>query len=345
MVSIKTRLAVGTMALGLAISMVACTNQDGQPGGEPNGGPGEGPAELTRFSVSVAQGNDVNGLWWRVGQQEGIFEKHGLIVEEIVVAEGGGDTLQTLLAGDLPFGQIATSALVNAHQSGAPIRVIAGATQSPYEIGWAVLQDSPIQTIQDLEGKTWGFTNAGSVTEAMSFLVPAHAGLDMDQVSRISTGGVGAGIALLESGDIDVTFVPPLVAEAQKDNLRVVVNADEFVPLYQLTMIAASERYLADNPEVAEALLLALGEARQWIYDNADAAGELYASVVDVDPEVGKQVVARYIEIDLWGLAFNPATLEVAAEGLQYTDGIDDVDWAALVTDEYLPADSKGNLP
>lgn len=329
--------------IGVAALVAGCSGNSG--GGNGGGGTAPDSADPIHFSVSVAQANDVNGLWWRVGQNEGIFEKNGIIVDEIIAAEGGGDTLQTLLAGDLPFGQIATSALVNAHLEGAPIKVIAGATQSPYEIGWAVQNDSDIETIEDLEGKTWGFTNAGSVTEAMSFLVPAHAGLDMDNVKRVATGGVGAGIALLESGDVDVTFVPPLVAEEQKGNVRVVVHADEFVPHYQLTMIAASEKYLEQNPEVAEALLKSLNEAREWIVANPDEAGELYASIVEVDPEIGKSIVQRYIEIDLWGTAFNPQTLEVAAEGLQYTDGIDSVDWSSLLVDDYLPEGAKGTIP
>lgn len=303
---------------------------------------GDGP---THISVSVAQADDINGLWWRVGQQQGFFEDHGVVVDKILAAEGGGDTLQNILAGDLPFGQVATSALVNAHREGAPITVIGGGTQSPYEIGWAVLKDSDVKTIDDLAGKTWGFTNAGSVTEAMSYLVPAHAGLDMDSVKRVATGGVGAGIALLESGDVDVTFVPPLVAEEQKDKVRVVVHADEYVPQYELTMITAAKDYVEKNPEVAKGVLAGLQDSVEWIKSNPDEAGELYASVLDVDPAVGKKILKRYIDIDLWGLAYNPDTLKVAAEGLTYTDDIDDVDWGSLLTDEYLPSDAKGQIP
>src|SRR5699024_1404937 len=142
-------------------------------------------------------------------------------IDEVLPAEGGGETLQNVIAGDLPFGQVATSALVNAHIEGAPIKIIAGATQVPHEIGWGVLKDSPIQSVDDLEGKTWGFTNAGSVTEAMSYLVPKHADLDMSSIKHKATGGVGDGIALLESGDVDVTFIPPLTEAEHSDDIRV----------------------------------------------------------------------------------------------------------------------------
>lgn len=331
----RRRRVNGCVALiGLMALVTACAGSDD--------GRDEGPVHI---SVSVAQANDINGLWWTVGQEQGFFEDHGIIIDDVVPAEGGGNTLQNLLAGDLPFGQVATAALVNAHREGAPISVIAGATQSPYEIGWAVLKDSDIQSVEDLDGKTWGFTNAGSVTEAMSYLVPAHAGLNMNSTQRVATGGVGAGIALLESGDVDVTFVPPLVAAEHKGTLRVVTHADEYVPLYQLTMIVAARDYVEQNPDVARGLLAALQNSVDWIKAHPDEAGELYASAVDVDPEIGRETLQRYIEIDLWGLPFNPETLKLAAEGLAYTDGIDDVDWAGLLTDEYLPDGSKGQIP
>src|SRR5690554_2021701 len=173
--------------------------------------------ELTHITVSVAQATDINGMPWRVAQKQGFFEREGIVLDKMLPAEGGGATLHNVIAGNLPFGQVATSSLVNAYIKGAPIKIIAGASRVPFEIGWAVLKDSPIKTVKDLEGKTWGFTNAGSVTEAMSYLVPKHAGLDMETTKRVATGGVGAGIALLQSGDVDVTFVPPLMEKEQGD--------------------------------------------------------------------------------------------------------------------------------
>lgn len=328
----RRRRSVGVALVAVLALVTACG------GGATDGGP-------VHISVTVAQANDINGLWWTIGQEKGFFKEHGIIVDEVMPAEGGGDTLQNLLAGDLPFGQVATAALVNAHQEGAPISVIAGGTQSPYEIGWAVRKDSDIKTVNDLDGKTWGFTNAGSVTEAMSYLVPAHAGLDMDATKRVATGGVGSGIALLESGDVDVTFVPPLVAAEQKDTLRIITHSDEHVPDYQLTMITAAREYVEENPEVARGLIAALQESVDWIKANPAEAGDIYARAVDADSKVGRETVKRYIEIDLWGLPFNPKTLDLAAEGLRYTDGIKKVDWSSLLTDEYLPENGKGQIP
>ncbi|MCU1546724.1 MAG: hypothetical protein JWP30_1824, partial [Homoserinimonas sp.] len=61
--------------------------------------------------------------------------------------------------------------------------------------------------------------------------------------------------------------------------------------------------------------------------------------------EDAETVILKYIEVDLWGLAYNPEALEAGAEGLVYTDGIESVDWKEILTDEYLPKGEKGQIP
>lgn len=318
---------VGTVALVMAAPSVATAKK------------------LTHISVSVAQATDINGMPWKIAQKQGFFEREGIALDKVLPAEGGGSTLHNVIAGNLPFGQVATSALVNAHLKGAPIKIIAGASEVPFEIGWAVLKDSPIKTVKDLEGKTWGFTNAGSVTEAMSYLVPKHAGLNMETTKRVATGGVGAGIALLQSGAVDVTFIPPLTEKAHMKDLRVVVRGNEFVPYYELTMIVSSRSYAEKNPEVARGLLRALQSAIDWMKANPSEAGEIYAASVNVDPQIGKELIQKFNDLNVLSLAFNPKSLEGVAEGLRYTDKIEHVNWKDLLTDAYLPEGSKGRIP
>ncbi|CAM5221472.1 NitT/TauT family transport system substrate-binding protein OS=Castellaniella defragrans OX=75697 GN=HNR28_003478 PE=4 SV=1 [Castellaniella defragrans] len=167
----------------------------------------------------------------------------------------------------------------------------------------------------------------------------------MDTAKRVTTGGVGAGIALLQSGAVDVTFLPPLVEKEHAKDLRVVVRANEFVPRYELTMIVSSRSYAEKHPAVARGLLKALQSAIEWIKANPSESGEMYAASVNVDPEIGKQLIRHFIDLDVLGLAFNPDSLAGVAEGLRYTDKIDHVDWKGLLTDEYLPEGHKGQIP
>lgn len=331
-------LVAGVATISVLTGCGGATGSDGSAGEN-------GSSEPTHISVSVAQANGIQGLMWTVGQEEGFFEDNGVIVDEVVPAEGGGTTIQNIISGKLPFGQVATSALVTAYNEGLPLRAIAGATQVPVEVGWSVAADSDFETVEDLQDAVWGFTGPGSVTEAMSYLVPLHAGLDMDHIERASTGGLGAGIALLQGGEVDVTFTTPLIELEHRDDLRVILHADEVIPAYQLTMLVSGREYAEKNPDVARGLLEGTRQAIDWIRDNPEEAGAMYAEAVQVDEADAIEILKGYIEADLWGLAYNEDALVAAAEGLAYTDGIESVDWNDILTDEFLPDDLKGTIP
>src|SRR5699024_7262152 len=125
----------------------------------------------------------------------------------------------------LPFGEVATGAIVSGAEEGAPVQVIGGGIQSVADVEWAVLNDSPLDSLEDAGDARWGFTNPGSVTQAMSFLTPIGLGFEEESIDRTSTGGTGAGIALLEAGDVDLTYISPRVAMDNEDTLRVVGNS------------------------------------------------------------------------------------------------------------------------
>ncbi|KRE40794.1 hypothetical protein ASG74_15010 [Knoellia sp. Soil729] len=328
----------GVIGISALIVLGACS----EGGSKPASGTAKEPTHIT---VSVAQAQDINGLLWNVGIEQGFFEKHGVIVDKVIPAEGGGTTLQNVIAGKLPFGQVATAAVVNGYREGLPVKIIGGATEVPYEIGWGVAANSRFKTVDDLKNTTWGFTNAGSVTEAMSYLVPEAAKLDTKSIKRVSTGGVGAGIALLQSGAVDVTFIPPLTALEHKKDVRVILQASEVLPSYELTVMVTAREYAEKNPDVAKGMLAGAQDAIEWIYANPDKAGERYAKMAQVDVAAATEIIKKFIEVKVYGLAFNPEAFKAVEKGLQATDGIDSVDWGGLLTDAYLPEGHKGTIP
>ncbi|MBO0677602.1 ABC transporter substrate-binding protein [Mycolicibacterium sp. S2-37] len=286
---------------------------------------------------------DLYGLPWKVGQAQGFFEDAGVVIAKIVPAEGGGTTLQNVVAGRLPFGEVATGAVVKGFQENAPVQAIGGGVQSVSDVLWVALEGSPITSVEQTAGKRWGFTNPGSVTQAMSFLVPEAAGIS--GVERKSTGGSGAGIALLEANEVDVTYASPRTVAEQEGQLKVVVDSSQFVPVYQQTVIVSGRDYAQKNPEQARALLDGYSKSVEWIKQNPGDAAKLWAESTDIDPQVATDLVANAVKAGHWSVSFNPQALSAAAKGLALTDGIESVDWKSLATTEYLPESAKGELP
>jgi len=320
------------------LSLTAC----GGSGGAASGGGEGGTTEIT---VSVTHPEDLYGLPWEVGREQGFFEEAGVEITEIIPSEGGGTTLQNVVSGRLPFGEVATGAVVSGAVEGAPVQVIGGGIQSVADVAWVALKSSELDSLEDAEDARWGFTNPGSVTQALSFLTPEALGFDAQSIERTSTGGTGAGIALLEAGDVDLTYASPRVAMENADSLKVLGVSSDYVPAYQQTLIISSRDYASKNPEVAKGVLEGYHRAVEWINENPEDAAEFWAGKADLAPEDAQTILEDALAADHWGVAYNPDALDAAAEALVYTHEIDDVTWSDLLTDEYLPEGQKGEIP
>lgn len=301
--------------------------------------------ELKKVTVSVTHPEDLYGLPWEIAREKGFFKEAGVEVEQIIPSEGGGTTLQNVVSGRLPFGEVATGAIVTGFNEGAPIQVIGGGIQSVADVSWVAMKNSPLKDLKEAGDARWGFTNPGSVTEAMSFLTPEGAGLDPESIKRTSTGGTGAGIALLEAGDIDIAYASPRVALENAAKLKVVGSSADYVKSYQQTLIVSSRDFAAKNPETARGVLQGYADAIKWINDNPEEAAEFWAGKADLEVKDAAEILNAALAANHWGVAYNPEALEAAAKGLSYTKKLESVDWKKLMTDEYLPEGEKGTIP
>src|SRR5688572_20958861 len=61
---------------------------------------------------------------WIVALEQDLFRKNGVDITDVISAAGGGSTLRNLLAGGIPFGEVATAAAVNGIKAGLPVKII-----------------------------------------------------------------------------------------------------------------------------------------------------------------------------------------------------------------------------
>ena len=80
-----------------------------------------------------------------LGMQAGIFQKHGIELENFGT-QGAGETLQAVISGSADIGiGIGTSGAMRAFVRGAPIRVIAAAYAGTGDQYWYVKPDSALK--------------------------------------------------------------------------------------------------------------------------------------------------------------------------------------------------------
>src|SRR5262245_47713229 len=121
-------------------------------------------AAADTLKIASPQRGSWEGAIPELGQQQGIFKKHGLDLD-ILYTSGGGETLQAVVSGAVDIGLSAgTLAILGAFQKGAPVRIIGASSTGSRELFWYVVAESPLRSMRDASEKTIAYSTTGSST-------------------------------------------------------------------------------------------------------------------------------------------------------------------------------------
>lgn len=328
------RFAAATAAALLCLPLAAC------------GGGGAADADAAHpvsIGVTVSNATEPYVIPWLVAQHEGFFKKRGVTVKKIVPSQGGSTTVRNMLSGDLPIAEAGFPAVIQSQDAGASVKVVGGGTRSVYGLDfYALASNTATKTIGDIH--TWAYTSPESVTQALTFMLPEAAGVSQE-VKRVSSGGVGEGIALLESGDVDVAVVPPSVVAKKPEAYRKVVSSADYLKSFQQSVITTTPEYANSHPAVVRAVTAGYQQAVDWIKTNPAGAGQLYADYIDIDPSIATQVVKDALSYDNWSAGFDAAAIKTAAEAMKVAAFKGDLNYCDIFDSSFLPNGASAELP
>src|SRR5476649_1055537 len=98
-----------------------------------------------QLKVAIGQINNWENQAPTLGQDAGIFKKHGLVLENVGTA-GAGETMQPVISGSADIG---AAGVMRAYSKGAPVRILAPAFTGTGDLYWYVKADSPIKSLKD----------------------------------------------------------------------------------------------------------------------------------------------------------------------------------------------------
>ena len=207
-----------------------------------------------------------------LGQDAGIFAKHGIKLE-ILYTAGSGETLQSVISGAVDIGSgVGTAAAMGAFAKGAPIRVIGATMTGASDSFWYVRGDSPVKTIQDFAGRTVAFSTAGSSTQAVVLGFRDHFKVDLKPVA---TGAQQATFTQVMSGQVDVGWSAggTFLAEAEEGKTRIIARGNDLPYLRNVTprLFIAHQDVLTKRRDVLVRFMRACRETVDWIYANPAA--------------------------------------------------------------------------
>jgi len=146
------------------------------------------------------------GLSWTgllVGQEAGFFEAEGLTVTTDS-AEGSGFVVQQVISGNVKFGLAASSEAMVAFENDPSLRAIfCNKHKNIFRV--VVPENSDVQSISDLAGKTLGITERGGGEDTIAKAALAGAGLEENaDVKILPIGGAGPQAkSAIERGQVD----------------------------------------------------------------------------------------------------------------------------------------------
>lgn len=300
------------------------------------------PAKADQISVTH-WGVLMYGAPYAVALEKGFFKEAGVEITGILTSKGGGTTVRNVLAGGLPYGEVSLAAAVAAAKEGLDIKIVNTGAASVYDILWVAPKGSDIKSVKDLAGKKVAFTSPKSVTEMVLLMSLTAGGVDVKQVERISTGGIGAGLtAMTQGGVVAAPILDPIWSRSQ-DKYQPVFQAKDLLPLMTQTVGITTGDFAKSSPAKLKGIIEGRRKGVDFIYANPEEAGKIFAKAYNMDEALGIRAVRNMIEVKYWGRGdLDLKAMDNMVEGLRIIGEVDGpMDWSKLVDSSFLPDDLK----
>jgi NitT/TauT family transport system substrate-binding protein len=245
-------------------------------------GTGLSPAQTARVAVGAASVAHLPG-WTAV--EGGYFSREGLH-PELILINGGPQTVAALLGGDVSLAQVYSQPLLSARLSGGDTVILAGLINQPL---FSLMSVPSLERPQDLKGKRMGVTTFGSASDLALRLALRKWGLKADtDVTVLQIRGIPEILGALQSGAIDAGIVsPPTNIRAIKAGFRELAYLPKLGISFQHTTLSTTRRYVATNRQTTVKMLKAyIGGIRRIKSDKAFAMRVLSKYLRTTDAEV-----------------------------------------------------------
>src|SRR6202167_4743042 len=207
-----------------------------------------------------------------LGQRGGIFKKHGLDLD-ILYTTAGPESIQAMIAGSIDISVAAgVSAALGTFAKGAPVRIISSEMTGAPDLYWFVPADSPIKTIQDMNGKTVAFSAVGSSSHGSLLALIAQYHLT---AKPTQTGNIASTITQTMTKQVDVGFgaAPFGLDLVETGKARIIATGNDVTALrtraVRVNLTGAVT--LQNRKDAIVRFMQAYNETVDWMYSSPDA--------------------------------------------------------------------------
>jgi len=179
---------------------------------------------------------------------------------------------------------------------------------------------------ESLKGKTLGTFPPGSIQDNLLKEWLAKNGLKPGEDVTVISGTPPELIDLLSTGKIDGAFLPspgPEIAEIRGIG-RIVETSEDIAPGHLCCVLALSDRFIEENPELAEIIVKAHIKATEYIKENPEEALEIgsvkLAKLWNYDVNFVREILRKSLVENVTGLQFTADPHAVADKTMKYVE-------------------------
>ncbi|MBL4862328.1 MAG: ABC transporter substrate-binding protein [Crocinitomicaceae bacterium] len=140
-------------------------------------------------------------LPWRMAIEEGRFRKEGIQLHWSDMGGGTGQMIRGLENKSLDIAVLLTEGITKAILQGLDAKIIQVYVTTPLHWGIHVPYDSNIETVDQLENKTFAISREGSGSHLMSYVMAGQEGWDTSKLNFNVIGDIYGGLWALENNE------------------------------------------------------------------------------------------------------------------------------------------------
>ena len=257
-------------------------------------GVGSASADDT-LKVVIGQINNWENQAPTLGQDAGIFKKHGLVLEN-TGTQGAGETIQAVISGSADIGAgVGAAGVMRAFSKGAPVRILAPAFTGTGDLFWYVKADSKIQSLKDATPETTiAYSTNGSSSNNIVVAFVSELGA---KAKPTATGGPAATLTAVMSGQVDIGWAaPPFgLREIKEGKIRIVAKGSDVPSLRGQTVrtLIVNADSLKTKRDAIMRFMDAYREAVDWMYSDPKAV-EMYSKKLNQPVELLKESMDKF---------------------------------------------------
>jgi NitT/TauT family transport system substrate-binding protein len=255
---------------------------------------GSASAEDT-LKVVIGQINNWENQAPTLGQDAGIFKKHGLVLEN-TGTQGAGETIQAVISGSADIGAgVGAAGVMRAFSKGAPVRILAPAFTGTGDLYWYVKADSKIQNLKDTTPEmTIAYSTNGSSSNNIVVAFVSELGA---KAKPTATGGPAGTLTAVMSGQVDIGWAaPPFgLRELKEGKIRIIAKGSDVPSLRGQTVrtLIVNADSLKTKRDAIMRFVDAYREAVDWMYSDPKAV-EMYSKKMNQPVDVLKESMDKF---------------------------------------------------